>query len=193
MTPVEIVSIVVDQGRSVMTRPGTAPTTFDAMEQTLRTRRCRVLRAPDLPITLPHLLASLSGRSDGAPPGPEDLEAGYEQLTVLDPLSDRIVLVAPDTDGLDPAVLRYLQLAMHDAPLQLVLGCSQTILSLLAMDEFAPLRRRVVEPQERRVARPPISQPPERPQSGPLRWLAAAIAIALAVSAGLWAAIHVLR
>ncbi len=125
---------------------------LDAAAERLAMLRCRVLRAAGTPsegLSLPLLLAQVTMGQGTWHPVPsaqndEFLRRSFQALTVLDGTCDRIVLLVRDANGLQPAALRYVQLACRaGANLQLVLAGKRGFLDLLSPAEFADLRARL--------------------------------------------------
>ncbi len=125
---------------------------LDAAAERLPALRCRVLRAAGTPsegLSLPLLLAQVTMGQGTWHPVPsaqndEFLRRSFQALTVLDGTCDRIVLLVSDANALQPAALRYIQLACRaGASLQLVLAGKRGFLDLLSPAEFADLRARL--------------------------------------------------
>lgn len=136
---------------------------LDAAADRLATLRCRVLRAAGTPsegLSLPVLMAQIVGQPAPGAQDDEFLKRGFQALTALDRTCDRIVLLISDANTLQPAVLRYIQLACRaGTALQLVLAGRRGFLDLLGPHEFAHLRTR--------LATGPIMTPPSTPATAP--------------------------
>jgi len=136
---------------------------LDAAADRLATLRCRVLRVAGTPsegLSLPVLMAQIVGQPAPGAQDDEFLKRGFQALTALDETCDRIVLLISDANTLQPAVLRYIQLACRaGAALQLVLAGRRGFLDLLGPHEFAHLRTR--------LATGPIMTPPSTPATAP--------------------------
>ncbi len=137
---------------------------LDAAADRLATLRCRVLRAAGTPsegLSLPVLMSQIVGQPAPGAQDDEFLKRGFQALTTLDGTCDRIVLLVSDANTLQPAVLRYIQLACRaGTALQLVLAGRRGFLDLLGPHEFAHLRTR--------LATGPIITPPSTPATAPM-------------------------
>lgn len=128
---------------AVVDGPG-ASVLLDQAAALLAARRLRVLRAAAAGpegLGLEELMAQVAGRPDaGSPDGPS-LEQGSQALTVLDGRCDGIVLLVDDAETVQPAALRYIQLACRTSvKLRLVLAGMPNGLDGA---EFSPLRARL--------------------------------------------------
>ena len=120
---------------------------LDVAAERLAMCRCRVFRAAGTSsegLSLPVLMAQVIGQPAPGVHNDEALKRGFQALTTLDATCDRIVLLVSDANTLQPAVLRYIQLACKaGTTLQLVLAGKRGFLELLSPHEFAPLRARL--------------------------------------------------
>ncbi len=128
---------------AVVDGPG-ASVLLDQAAPLLAARRWRVLHAAAAGpegLGLEELMAQAAGRSDAGSPDDPSLEQGAQALTVLDERCDGIVLLVDDAETVQPAALRYIQLACRtSAKLRLVLaGMPEG----LGGAEFASLRARL--------------------------------------------------
>jgi len=107
---------------------------------TLATRRTRVLRVSP-PLDLRGFMEQV-GRT-GQAAGDDDVERGFNALTILDPSCDRIVLLVDDAHLLPHTTLFYLQFVLRaDPPLYLAFAGCPEIAETLALEGFAGLRGR---------------------------------------------------
>ncbi|MGI4944293.1 MAG: hypothetical protein ACRYHQ_27680 [Janthinobacterium lividum] len=170
---------------AVVDGPG-ASVLLDQAATLLAARRLRVLRAAAAGpggLGLEELMAQVAGPPDAGSPGNSSLEQGAQALTVLDGRCDGIVLLVDDAETVQPAVLRYFQLACRtSAKLRLVLAGMPEGLDGA---EFATLRARLqAQPVlvldgslPNAVPHPaPGTQgtPPARPEQPPMAWRLAA-------------------
>ncbi len=110
----------------------------------LRFRALRVAEAPPDGLGLATLMAQVTGQPYSSAQNDEFLRRGFQALTTLDETCDGIVLLVSDANALQPAALRYIQLACRaGANLRLVLAGRRGFLDLLAPREFAHLRARL--------------------------------------------------
>ena len=141
---------------------------LDEAAACLTTLRCRALRAAGTledGLSLPILLAQVTGQPYLSARNDEFLKQGFQALTTLDETCDRIVLLVSDANTLQPSALRYIQLACRAGTnLQLVLAGKRGFLDLLGPEEFAHLRKRletgpIISPLPPRPAAavPPVS------------------------------------
>lgn len=141
----DVVAAIVAPGH-VLLPADVDPRVLDDIATRLAAARSRVLRPTTLhSLTLKGLLTELVKHADPTPLAGPDLERGFELLTDPEPGCDRIVLVLDRADALDPAALRYVQLATRDAPLQLLFSGGTAFRALLAWEEFGHLRRGFAE------------------------------------------------
>lgn len=168
-----ILAAVAGRDEHVLLPAGVSRAVLDDVAARLAALRSRVLRPSTTGVlTLPGLLAQIVGRRPDAALEASDLERGFELLTV-GPDCDRIVLLLDRADALDEAALRYLQMAIRDAPLRLLFVGGSRLDELLAGEDFRALRRGFV----RHAA--PSSADPDPPfakrRSG--RWLLAGASV----------------
>lgn len=147
---------------AVVDGPG-ASVVLDQAAALLAARRSRVLRAaaagPD-GLGLQELMDQVAGRPDPRGPADASLEQGAQALTVPDAGCDRIVLLLDDAEAVQPAALRYVQLACRTgSKLRLVLA---GLPDGLDGAEFAPLRARL-------QARPVLALDGSLPKAAPDR------------------------
>ena len=147
LSPPEALRRLLDQvmagGDAVVDGPG-ASMVLDQAAALLAVRRSRVLRAGAAGpggLGLQELMDQVAGCQDPGGPGGASLEQGAQALTAPDAGCDRIVLMLDDAEAVQPAALRYLQLACRTgAKLRLVLvGMPDG----LDGAEFASLRARL--------------------------------------------------
>jgi len=106
----------------------------------LAKRRTRVLRVSP-PLDLPGFMEQV-GRT-GQAAGNDNVERGFNALTVLDPSCDRIVLLVDGAHFLPHTTLFYLQFVLRaDPPLHLAFAGCPEIAGTLALEGFAGLRGR---------------------------------------------------
>jgi len=192
---------VADRGQHVLLPAGTAGAVLDEVAAQLAARRSRVLRpSTEDAITLPGLLARIVGRTPDAALEMADLERGFALLTAGQDC-DRIVLMLDRADALDDAVLRYLQMAIRDAPLRLLFVGGPKLDGLLARVECQALRRgftRYASPPvgivDQAGPNPAMAMQPSRPGHRSGRWLlsgasmvASAVGVAWLVRSGVLA------
>ena len=129
---------------AVVDGPGASVLLLDQAAPLLAARRMRVLRAaPAGPegLGLEELMAQVAGPPDAGSRDHRSLEQGAQALTVLDGRCDGIVLLLDDAETVQPAALRYIQLACRTSDkLRLVLAGMPEGLDGA---EFASLRARL--------------------------------------------------
>ena len=142
---------------------------LDTAAERLSAMRCRALRAVETAadgLSLSTLMAQVVGQPvpNAQPKAQYDefLRRSFQALTALDNTCDRIVLLVSDANTLQPAAIRYIQLACRaGTSLQLVLAGKRGFLDLLNAHEFAHLR-------ERLATGPIITPAPPRPAVAPV-------------------------
>jgi len=145
----------------------------------LRSRALRVAGAPPDALSLAALLAQVAGQPDQGTRNDEFLKQSFQALTTLDAACDRIVLLVSDANTLQPAALRYIQLACRaGTALQLVFAGRRGFLEMLAPSEFADLRDRMAAgPILTPLSAAPVITRPLAPRPAPAKPAAAQPAI----------------
>jgi len=88
------------------------------------------------------LIAQVVGRPDPDALTDDDLKAGFMALTGPRSGYAAVALLVTEAHNLQPSAVRYLQLASRSSPeLRIVLVGGASLTSVLAADEFIPLRR----------------------------------------------------
>ncbi len=107
--------------------------------------RCvRVAGSVDGGLALRELIAQVLKRTGLGTLTDRDLQAGFEALVEPGPGNHLVALLVADAQTLQPASLRYIQLACRTSPkLRVVLAGQAGLSRHLAAEEFSDLRRRI--------------------------------------------------
>ena len=136
----EIAAHLNGGGSVLLTGTDGAPAVLAAVAETLARGRTRVLQVRP-PLDLPGFMEQV-GRT-GTTSGDDEVERGFNALTIPDPGCDRIVLLVEDAHLLPHPTLFYLQFVLHAGPpLQLAFAGGPGIADALALEGFARLRGR---------------------------------------------------
>lgn len=188
---------------------------LDRAARELSSRRIRCVRVagPDEGgLSLPGLMAQIVGRADPGALTDDDLVAGFESLTEPGEGYGRVALLVDEAHGLLPAAVRYIQLACKSGPrLRVVLAGRPSLPTILAGEEFAPLRQRLArtldlaapadglpgqfsaaqEPHPAEASAEPDWLAPARPMPAARRragpWVLAGLGLAASVALAVWA------
>ena len=136
----QIIAHLTGGGSVLLTGTDDAPAVLAVVAETLATRRTRVLQVRP-PLDLRGFMGQV-GRIGNAS-GDDDVERGFNALTILGPDCDRIVLLVEDAHLLPHPTLFYLQFLLRaESPLQLAFAGSPEIADTLALEGFTGLRGR---------------------------------------------------
>ena len=134
----EIIAHLTCGGSVLLTGRDGGPAVLAAVADALAKGRTRVLQVRP-PLDLPGFMGQV-GRIGNAS-GDDDVERGFNALTILGPDCDGIVLLVEDAHLLPHPTLFYLQFVLRGgSPLQLAFAGCPEIADTLALEGFAGLR-----------------------------------------------------
>ena len=134
----EVIAHLTGGGSVLLTETDGAPAVLAVVAETLAKGRTRVLQVRP-PLDLREFMGQV-GRTGNAS-GDDDVERGFNALTILDPGCDRIVLLVEDAHLLPHRTLFYLQFVLRaEPPLQLAFAGRPEVAGVLALEGFTGLR-----------------------------------------------------